>query len=140
MRTMCLIQPPHASRLPYLKVMVYAVPLAHGTITRVAKQATDRQTHGDTREYIKKAHKIDLTVASDLTRPENQSRGLHMGPLERAVRGIARGGPIPIVFGAFGETNKELDSLVELCASFAAKTPYGRALSPKNGVDAESGS
>jgi hypothetical protein len=39
-------------------------------------------------------------------------------------------GPIPICVGAFGETNTSFDKLVIKLANLAAKTPYGRRLSP----------
>jgi hypothetical protein len=34
------------------------------------------------------------------------------GPFEKALRTFATGGPIPLVVGAFGETNRELDKIV----------------------------
>jgi hypothetical protein len=45
-------------------------------------------------------------------------------------QGRTHAGPIPVVFGGFGESNAGLDGLIELAARRAAATTYGRRLAP----------
>jgi len=92
-------------------------------------RATDTRARRVPEEYKAKAHRIDHAIAPNETRPLSEANG-PTGPFERALRTFATGGPIPVVVGAFGETNKEFDKLIIMCSKLAAKTAYGRRLSP----------
>jgi len=92
-------------------------------------RATDSRARKVPNEYRDKAHLIDVKIAPEETRPLNSANG-PSGPFEKALRTFATSGPIPVVVGAFGETNKEFDKIVIMCSKLAAKTNYGRRLSP----------
>ena len=78
-------------------------------------------------EYPQKAHRADEQFAHD--KPELWRA--NKGPFELALSTFMSGGPIPVVFGAFGEFNTSTtDKLVKRLAAIGAKTPAGINLSP----------
>jgi len=109
-------------------IEIKGLRLTQNTYPRTLR-GTDSRAKRVPKDYKQKAHRIDLAVAPDETRPLNEENG-PSGPFEKALRTFATGGPIPVVVGAFGEANKELDKLVIMCSKLAAKTAYGRRLSP----------
>ena len=97
----------------------------------VLTRATDSRATKIPKEYRKKAHQIDLALCPADTRPLDSAQALPMGPFERALGDfVPHGGPIPVVFGGFGEFNAGFNDLIKLAAKRAAATPYGRRLAP----------
>jgi hypothetical protein len=95
----------------------------------VTLRGTDSRARRVPLEYKQKAHAIDATIAPTTTRPLGDENG-PSGPFEKALRSFATGGPIPIVFGAFGEVNKGCDKVINMLAKLAAKTTFGKSLAP----------
>ena len=84
-------------------------------------RATDRKLATVRRDYQRRAEKLDITCTrddgshhfADALRTRFQSGGVH-----------------PIVFGAFGESNRQTGLLVRLCAQFAAACTENADFSP----------
>jgi hypothetical protein len=107
--------PPDDSQDPLLEVKGitpcptwYPVTGANADVPffRVNKRASQVAQKG-----YKKAHTVDVKFGGS----PNTTNAADRGPVEQAMR--AMGGPIPIVFGEYGETNKEF---IKVLAKIAA--------------------
>jgi hypothetical protein len=85
-------------------------------------RGTDKRAKQVREEYATKARKCDAKFAQDT--PEEPS------PFENALKTFLTGGPIPLVFGAFGEVNTEFLKFLKTSALAAASTEDGLATSP----------
>jgi hypothetical protein len=92
---------------------------------------SDKRADSVRTEYVKKAQTCDRRFAA--------STPSDVGPFQRAISSFATGGVIPLVFGAFGESNKEVDAAVTMFAIHAAATETGLCLSPHNSSNHRSG-
>eukprot|EP00957_Ditylum_brightwellii_P058631 4447147-Ditylum_brightwellii.AAC.1 len=54
----------------------------------------------------------------------------HTGSFENALRTFRTGGPIPLVFGAFGETNSDTDKFLKVATLTEESTKSGLGMSP----------
>ena len=73
-------------------------------------------------ECYKKAHKVDVQYAGS----PNTNLPADRGPVEQAMRAME--GPIPAVFGAYGETNKEFIHILAKLAATGARTQWRQML------------
>jgi len=74
------------------------------------------------KECYKKAHTVDVKFGGS----QNTNSVADRGPVEQAMR--AMGGPIPIVFGAYGKTNKEFIKVLAKIAATGARTQWKQQL------------
>jgi hypothetical protein len=73
-------------------------------------------------ECYKKAHKVDVQFGGS----QDTANAADRGPVEQAMRAME--GPIPIVFGAYGETNKEFIKVLAKIAATGARSQWKRQL------------
>ena len=85
-------------------------------------RGTDKCGSQARQEYTAKAKKCDAQFAQEAEGPT--------GPFENALRTFLTGGPIPLVFGAFGETNSDTDKFLKVAALTAASSEAGLGMSP----------
>ena len=88
------------------------------------RRATDIRADKVLKDYETKAKALDAELCPELVNANLT------GAFENAYRSFAYRGVIPMVFGAFGETNQGFDSIVQLCAKLASKTRQGSWISP----------
>ena len=109
-------------------------------VYRVNARGSDTRATRIRKEYADKAHKCDLRFAPDLTSTADETGARQIGPFERALSSFTTGGPIPVVVGGFGETNKGVDEVLKTLAKRAATTEQGLALSPHTDLHHPDGS
>ncbi len=88
------------------------------------KRATDSKAEKVIKEYSDKCRSLDSEI---YPQPVGSTQE---GPFTKALKQFAHGGIIPIVVGAFGETNNGFDKLVKKMAKLAAKTERGKRAAP----------
>ena len=77
----------------------------------------DRRAQEIKAEYIKKAQRLDRRFGGT---PEGTK-----GQFEASLDSFAHGGVQPIVYGTFGEVNKDFDTLVKTLARIAVENDEG---------------
>eukprot|EP00957_Ditylum_brightwellii_P172219 13110656-Ditylum_brightwellii.AAC.1 len=86
------------------------------------ERGADKRARQVKEEYTSKAKKCDAQFTQDA---QSDNR-----PFEDALKTFLHGGPIPLVFGAFGEVNKEFLNFLKTAALAAASMEDRLALSP----------
>jgi len=94
-------------------------------------KGTDKRARQVNSEYTAKAQHCDEQFVQE-------AQG-DSGPFERALCTFLKGGPIPLIFGAFGETNKAFLTYLSTAALAAASTEEGLAMSPVKYVHDKNG-
>ena len=89
------------------------------------KRATDIRAAKVTKDYELKAKALDVELCPELVNANLT------GAFEHAYRSFAFNGVVPMVFGAFGETNEGSDSIIQCYAKLASKTHHGSWISPE---------
>ena len=85
------------------------------------RRATDRKLLTVRRDYQRRAEKLDISCSND-------DGSTHFA--EALKTRFQSGGVHPIVFGAFGEANRQVGLIVRLCANFAAARAENADFSP----------
>ena len=67
-------------------------------------------------EYVRKVKRIDQIFAPNVV--GNGNDGIS-GPFQNAYNTFCRGGVIPFVIGAYGETNEDFQEVLKVCARMA---------------------
>ena len=86
------------------------------------ERGTDKRARRVHSEYTAKAQHCDQQFAQEAHRDSR--------PFEHALCTFLKGGPIPLIFYAFGETNKAFLTYLSTAALAAASIEEGLAMSP----------
>ena len=90
-------------------------PILLATITTTQHlRPTDRRAKQIIREYELKFRKLDRVYASDIV--GDGSNGV-VGPFEAALQLFVGGQVVPLVVGAFGDVNKDLETMLRYQSS-----------------------
>ena len=76
-------------------------------------KAVESRATGIKSEYSRKVHRIDQAFAPDVVDDSTP------GPFQNAYNAFCRGGVIPLVIGACGETNEDFQEVLKVCARMA---------------------
>ena len=79
-------------------------------------KAVESRATGIKSEYVRKVKRIDQVFAPNVT--EDSTDGAS-GPFQNAYNTFCRGGVIPLVIGAYGETNEDFQEVLKVCARMA---------------------
>ena len=97
---------------------------------------TDRRAKGIVKEYDLKFKKLDRVYAPDVV--GDGSNGV-VGPFEAAQQLFIGGQVVPLVVGAFGDVNKDLEKMLRTLAKCAAAGEDGMSISPLRNLDKKGG-
>ena len=80
-------------------------------------KAVESRATGIKSEYVRKVkRRIDQVFAPNVTVDGNDGA---LGPFQNAYNTFCRGGVIPLVIGAYGETNEDFQEVLKVCARMA---------------------
>ena len=81
-------------------------------------KAVESRATGIKSEYVRKVKRIDQVFAPNVTGDSNDGAS---GPFQNAYmyNTFCRGGVIPLVIGAYGETNEDFQEVLKVCARMA---------------------
>ena len=100
------------------------------------KTPAERRAGEIEKNYVRKFKNLDKKFAADVVGDGNNDI---VGPFEAAQGRFYRGQVIPLCFGAFGETNEDLDKIIRRLAREAASGDDGMTISPLVNTDRKGG-
>ena len=83
---------------------------------RARTKAVESRATGIRSEYVRKVKRIDQVFAPGVVGDGNDGVS---GPFENAYSTFCKGGVIPLVIGAYGETNEDFQDVLKVCARMA---------------------
>ena len=110
--------PRHAGRNVSTAQAIFEVKTIAACDTRYKRartKAVESRATGIKSEYARHVRRIDQAFAPDMTGEDGNAPG----PFQTAYRTFCKGGIIPLVIGAYGETNDEFQDLLKVCARMA---------------------
>ena len=79
-------------------------------------KAVESRATGIKSEYVRKVKRIDQVFAPNVTGDSNDGASR---PFQNAYNTFCRRGVIPLVIGAYGETNEDFQEVLKVCARMA---------------------
>jgi hypothetical protein len=110
--------PRHAGRNVSTAQAIFEVKTISACPTRYERartKAVESRATGIKSEYARHVKRIDRAFAPEMTGDDGNAPG----PFQIAYRTFCKGGIIPLVIGAYGETNDEFQDLLKVCARMA---------------------
>ena len=104
---MCAAPKPSQSRAPVHVAAIAACPTRYNF---ARTKAVESRATGIRSEYARKVERIDQIFAPNVVGNDNDGIS---GPFQNAYNTFCRGGVIPLVIGAYGETNEDFQHVLK---------------------------